>query len=215
MGEMEKLKQDIVDIGLKLVKTGMTRGTCGNISSRIKGENSILITPSGIPFQDITPRDILLVDFQGNSRGAQKPSVETPLHLAIYKNRDDVGGILHTHSLYALAVSSVKKRIPVFLDEIFSHIGGDIGITDYALPGSDELAYQVLKTLGDKNAVILRNHGAVSCGTSLQDAYHVSESVETICHIYILSTLLGNIRTLPNDGQAYQRAIFETKKRRL
>lgn len=213
MEGIEQLKQDMVDIGRQLVKTGLTRGTCGNISSRIPEQNEILITPSGIPFPDITPRDLLQIDFKGDSKGMQKPSVETPLHLAIYKRRDDVGGIIHTHSLYALAVSSVKKEIPVFLDEIFSHIGGDIEITDYALPGSDKLAQQVLKSLGDKNAVLLRNHGAVCCGTTLKDAYHVAETVETICHIYILSTLLGDTQSLPDDGRAYQRAMFEMKKK--
>ncbi|RLF26254.1 MAG: class II aldolase/adducin family protein, partial [Thermoplasmata archaeon] len=173
----------------------------------------ILITPSSLPYVDIKPDDILLVNLDGEVlEGKRNPSVETPFHTAIYKNRDDVNAIIHTHSQYALAVSSVVDSIPVFLDEIFSHIGGELTISKYALPGSDELAENLLNVLGDKNAALLSNHGAVCCGKNLDEALEVARVVEQICKIFILSSCLGKTKVLPEEGREYQRAMFEMKK---
>ena len=212
MEKLNELKQQLCDMGLQLLNTGLTYGTCGNISTRIPQQKKIIITPSGIPYPLVTPDDLVIVSFDNNLQGKQKPSLETPLHLAVYKKRDDLGAIIHTHSRYALAVSAVKIGVPVFLDEIFSHIGGDIAVVPYALPGSGELAENTIKKLEDKNAVLLRNHGAVCCGTNLQDAFQTAEAVETICQIYILSTILGDIKILPDEGKEFQRVLFDKKK---
>jgi L-fuculose-phosphate aldolase len=211
--ELNSLKREIINIGIELVKKKLTRGTCGNISCKIPNQKKILITPSGIPYEKIKPNDILVVNFDGEvEEGDQKPSVETPFHLAIYRKRDDIGAIVHTHSQYALAVSAVVDSIPVFLDEIFSHIGGRLEVGKYALPGSDELAENVLKALGDKNAALLSNHGAVCCGKNLESAFEVAEVVEQICKIFILSSIIGEVKSLPQEGIQYQRAMFEMRK---
>jgi L-fuculose-phosphate aldolase len=211
--KLDVLKKQLCDTGFRLIDTGLTHGTCGNISCRVPAMDKIIITPSGVPYNQITPNNLSIVGFNGIAKGKKKPSLETPLHLSIYKKRDDVGAIIHTHSRYALAVSAVRTSVPVFLDEIFSHIGGDITVAPYALPGSNELVDNVIKKLEDKDAVLLRNHGAVCCGKNLQDAFNTAKIVETICHIYILSAILGDIKTLPDEGKEYQRAMFEMKKR--
>lgn len=212
MEKIDELKQKLCDMGLQLLNTRLTYGTCGNISIRIPKQKKIIITPSGIPYHLVRPEDLVIVSFDNTIQGKQKPSLETPLHLEIYKKRDDLGSIIHTHSRYALAVSAVKTFVPVFIDELFSHIGGDIAVVPYALPGSDELAENTIKKLEDKNAVLLRNHGAVCCGANLQDTFQTAEAVETICHIFILSTILGEIKTLPEEGKEFQRALFDKKK---
>ena len=210
--DIDKLKEKIIEIGIQLLKENLTHGTCGNISCRVDKEK-ILITPSSLPYGDIKPDDILLVNLDGKVlEGKRNPSVETPFHTAIYKNRDDVKAIIHTHSQYALAVSSVVDSIPVFLDEIFSHIGGELTVSRYALPGSDELAENLLNVLGDKNAALLSNHGAVCCGKNLDEAFEVARVVEQICKIFILSSCLGKTKVLPEEGREYQRAMFEMKK---
>ena len=210
--DIDKLKEKIIEIGIQLLKENLTHGTCGNISCRVDKEK-ILITPSSLPYRDIKPDDILLVNLDGEVlEGKRNPSVETPFHTAIYKNRDDVKAIIHTHSQYALAVSSVVDSIPVFLDEIFSHIGGELTVSRYALPGSDELAENLLNVLGDKNAALLSNHGAVCCGKNLDEAFEVARVVEQICKIFVLSSCLGKTKVLPEEGKEYQRAMFEMKK---
>ena len=95
---------------------------------------------------------------------------------------------------------------------MFSNIGGDLTIAKYELPGSDELAESVLSKIEDKNAVLLANHGAVCCGKNLKDAFHVAETVEKICRIYILSSILGNVKPLPEDGIEYQKMMYDMYK---
>ena len=209
----EELRKQVVDAGAKMFKKELTHGTSGNISCRIPGEEKILITPSSVPYLDIKAKDVLLVDFNGEAlEGGRNPSVETPFHLAIYQKREDVGGIVHSHSVYALAVAAIGKTVPVFLDEMFSNIGGELVVADYELPGSDELAENVIDKLGDKNVVLLANHGAVCCGKDLKDAFHVAETVEKICRVFILASVIGEVKGLPGEGIDYQRMMYEMKK---
>lgn len=209
----EELRKQVVDTSVKMLIKELTHGTSGNISCRIPGEEKILVTPSSIPYIDIKAKDILLVDFNGESlEGGRNPSAETPFHLAIYKKRDDIGAIVHSHSVYALAVAAYGKTVPVFLDEMFSNIGGDLVVAKYELPGSDELAESVLSKIEDKNAVLLANHGAVCCGKDLADAFHVAETVEKICRVFILSSILGEVKPLPEDGIEYQKMMYEMYK---
>lgn len=211
--EYEDLRKQVVDAGLKMFRKELTHGTSGNISCRVPGKEKMLITPSSIAYEEIKTKDIILVNFAGEAEETgRNPSSETPFHLAIYKNRDDVGGIVHSHSVYVLAVAASGKQVPVFLDEMFSDIGGELVVADYGLPGSEELAKNVLMTLGDKNAVLLANHGAVCCGKNLADAFHVAETVEKICRIFVLSSIFGEVKSLPNDGVEYQRMMYEMKK---
>ena len=209
----EELRKQIVDTSIKMFKKELTHGTSGNISCRIPGEEKILITPSSVPYLDIKAKDVLLVDFNGEAlEGGRNPSVETPFHLAIYKKREDISAIVHSHSVYALAVAASGKTVPVFLDEMFSNIGGDLVVAKYELPGSDELAESVLSKIEDKNAVLLANHGAACCGKDLKDAFHVAETVEKICRVFILSSILGEVKPLPEDGIEYQKMMYEMYK---
>ena len=209
----EELRKQIAETGVKMFMEGLTHGTSGNISCRLPDEKKILITPSNIPYLEIRTKDVLLVDFNGEAlEGGRNPSVETPFHLAIYKKRKDIGAIVHSHSVYALAVAASGKTVPVFLDEMFSNIGGELVVAEYNLPGSDELAESVLSKIEDKNAILLANHGAVCCGKNLEDAYHVAETVEKICRVFILSSVLGEVKPLPEDGIEYQKMIYEMYK---
>jgi len=211
--EYEDLRKQVVEAGLKMFRKEMTHGTSGNISCRVPSKEKMLITPSSIAYEEIKTKDIILVNFAGEAEETgRNPSSETPFHLAIYKNRNDVGGIVHSHSVYALSVAASGKTVPVFLDEMFSDIGGEIVVAGYSLPGSEELAKNVLTTLVDKNALLLANHGAVCCGKNLKDAFHVAETVEKICRIFVLSSILGEVKSLPSDGVEYQRMMYEMKK---
>jgi len=211
--EYENLRKQVVDTGLKMFHKDMTHGTSGNISCRVPEKEKMLITPSNIPYEEIKTKDIILVNFSGEAEEeGRNPSSETPFHLHIYKNREDVGGIVHSHSVYALAVAASKKTVPVFLDEMFSDIGGELVVANYALPGSEELANNILEKLGDKNAVLLANHGAVCCGKNLEQAFHLAETVEKICKVFILSSILSEVKSLPAEGVDYQRMMYEMKK---
>ena len=209
----EELRKQVIDTSVKMFTKELTHGTSGNISCCIPDEEKILITPSSVPYFDIKTKDVLLVDFNGEAlEEGRNPSVETPFHIAIYKKRLDIGAIIHSHSVYALAVAASGKTVPVFLDEMFSNIGGDLVVAKYELPGSDELAESVLSKIEDKNALLLANHGAVCCGKDLNDAFHVAETVEKICRVFILSSILGDVKPLTEDGVEYQKMMYEMYK---
>ena len=163
--DIEELKRKIVQACRILIDRNLSFGSSGNISARIPGEEKVIITPSAVPLEKISPDDLLILDMEGNVvEGDKNPSVETPLHLTIYRNRSDVNAIIHAHPIYSSALATTHTSIPPILDEVIHQIGGEVSVSEYALPGTKELAKNVLRALGKKKAVILANHGVVTCG---------------------------------------------------
>lgn len=208
--EVNKLKMEIVEAGMRMLHKGLVIGTSGNISIRISGEDKIVITPSQIKYDKIGVNDIVVVDFKKNVlEGDRSPSVETGMHIGVYETRPDVGAIVHTHSVYASAIASLGKTIPPFLDDIVLMLGGEIEVAEYGIPGSKELAENAVRALGKKNAVLLANHGSLSCGKNLEGAFVNAELVERVAKIFILSSLLGKPKNLPQEVVQLEQQIFE------
>jgi L-fuculose-phosphate aldolase len=208
--EVNKLKMEIVEAGKRMLHKGLVIGASGNISIRISGEDKIVITPSQIKYDKIGVNDIVVVDFKKNVlEGDRSPSVETGMHIGVYETRPDVGAIVHTHSVYASAIASLGKTIPPFLDDIVLMLGGEIEVAEYGIPGSKELAENAVRALGKKNAVLLANHGSLSCGKNLEGAFVNAELVERVAKIFILSSLLGKPKNLPQEVVQLEQQIFE------
>lgn len=208
--EISKLKTDIVEAGKKMLHKGLVIGTSGNISIRISGEDRILITPSSVEYDKTEIDDILVVDLEKNVlEGERSPSVETGMHIGIYTTRPDIGAIVHAHSVYASAIASLGKTIPPFLDEIVLMIGGEIKVAEYGMPGSKELAQNAVRALGKKNAVLLANHGSLCCGENLEKAFETAELVERVAKVFILCSLLGKPKSLPQEALELEQKIFE------
>lgn len=208
--EVNKLKMEIVEAGKRMLHKGLVIGASGNISIRISGEDKIVITPSQIEYDKIGVNDIVVVDFKKNVlEGDRSPSVETGMHIGVYETRPNVGAIVHTHSVYASAIASLGKTIPPFLDDIVLMLGGEIEVAEYGMPGSKELAENAVRALGKKNAVLLANHGALSCGKNLEGAFVNAELVERAAKIFILSSLLGKPKNLPQEIVQLEQQIFE------
>jgi len=208
--EVNKLKMEIVEAGMRMLHKGLVIGASGNISIRISGEDKIVITPSQIKYDKIGVNDIVVVDFKKNVlEGDRSPSVETGMHIGVYETRPDVGAIVHTHSVYASAIASLGKTIPPFLDDIVLMLGGEIEVAEYGMPGSKELAENAVRALGKKNAVLLANHGSLSCGKDLEGAFVNAELVERVAKIFILSSLLGKPKNLPQEVVQLEQQIFE------
>jgi len=208
--EVNKLKMEIVEAGKRMLHKGLVIGASGNISIRISGEDKIVITPSQIKYDKIGVNDIVVVDFKKNVlEGDRSPSVETGMHIGVYETRPDVGAIVHTHSVYASAIASLGKKIPPFLDDIVLMLGGEIEVAEYGMPGSKELAENAVRALGKKNAVLLANHGSLSCGKNLEGAFVNAELVERVAKIFILSSLLGKPKNLPQEVVQLEQQIFE------
>ena len=199
-----KLRKKLVYVGLQLLKEGFVSGSSGNLSIRIPNEEKIVITPSNVKYEKINPKDILVIDFDGNVLiGDRNPSVEKIMHLTIYKNRPDVGAIIHSHGVYSTVLSLLNLNLPPIVEEFVPYIGGEVKVADYGEAGSEEIAKNAIKALGDLNAVILSNHGNLCCGSHIEGALDVLKMLERTARIYILAKLPGTPKSLPEETVDY------------
>lgn len=190
--DLLKLKQEIIEAGKRLIRTGLVTGTGGNISARLPGDDKFLITPSGMDYEVLQPEDIVLADLDAKVlEGSRKPSIETSLHAGIYRKRPDAGAIVHTHSLYASAVAAARISIPPILDSMVSSLGGGIDCAEYGIPGSPELAAATAAALGSKNGALMANHGAIGVGPDMAKAYARAELVERAALTFICACAIG------------------------
>jgi L-ribulose-5-phosphate 4-epimerase len=158
--------------------------------------------------------DILIVGFDEELLlGKLKPSTETKMHIAVYKARNDVGGIIHSHSPYASALSCVGGRIPHLMDEQTVFLGGDIGTAPYALPGSAEIGANAAQALTERDGTMLANHGTICCGKTLDDALRNAILVEKLAKIYITAKSIGEVATIPADIAEFEHQYYKALRK--
>jgi len=179
-------KELIIESGKKMVTAGFTIETWGNISARDPETNLIYVTPSGMDYYNCTTDDVVVFNINGERvEGTRKPTIETGMHLGIYQNRPEVNAVVHTHPIYSTVFSCMGEDIPLLLDEAAQTLGAPVKTTNYALPGSKELAEECLKALGkDANACLLQSHGAVCVGDSMEAAFKVAKVLEVTAEVY-------------------------------
>ena len=206
---IRSLKEDVLNTALWLSENGYFGGRLnagGNVSVRVPGKELFAITPSSVPYTEITPDEICLMDFQLNRlEGDLKPSMEAGMHAAIYEARADVGAVVHTHQHHASIFSVLNKPIPALFDEITLYIGDEVAVVPYALSGSDALAENVGKAVkNDCFCYIMQNHGALNLGRTLKEGLRNAELLEKLAKVYhsALSTGL-EITTLPAESLAF------------
>lgn len=183
-------RKGLLKIVKKVAARGLVSGTSGNMSLRVS-ENQILITPKSKRYEKIKLDDFVLISFDGKVlEGSKTPSSEWQLHREIYRVREDVNAIIHTHSICGCILAALEMPLPVILDEQLEFLGGDIKVAKYAVAGSLELAKNATEALEGRKACILSRHGVVVVGKTLDDAYNVCELVERLSKIYIFMRLL-------------------------
>lgn len=196
-----KERKLLVEYGKKLLTSGLTTGSGGNISIFNRGQNLVAITPSGLNYFETTVEDIIIVDLEGNiveCKEGLKPSSEVGMHLIFYKNREDANAIVHTHSKFATAISCMGWNIePVHY--LIGFAGYDVKCAKYATYGSQELAQNALEAIGERNAVLLANHGLIALGTDVGRAFSTAEHLEFVSEIYYLTKTLGDPKLLSNS----------------
>ena len=206
------LRNNLIEMGQRLLREGLVAGTGGNISLRLPSGDQVLITPSGMPYLTLQPADLVVLDLAGQVvAGERRPSIERELHLRIYQQRPDVQAVVHTHSVYASAVAATRQSIPPILDVIVDAVGGEIPCAEYAPHGSSQLAQNCWAALGSNNAVLLANHGVVAVGADLEQAYTVSQIVENAAKVYLLSHLIGKPVMLAQEVVDYEKAFMQTE----
>lgn len=179
-----KLRSEIVAVAQAIDRAGFCPSKSGNVSARW-GEG-LLITPSGLPYAQTTPEDLIHLSLDGVVlAGSRKPSSEWPFHTAIYKARPDAQAIVHTHSPRATALSCARRGIPAFHYMIALCGGADVRCADYATFGSPELAENAVTALAGRKAALLANHGVIALGGSLAGAHQIAAEVENLAGQYL------------------------------
>jgi L-ribulose-5-phosphate 4-epimerase len=182
-------KKQIVEAAQRLTHKGFLMATGGNLSLRIPGQKAFVVTPSNFDYMKMTPEDICVIDFDMNVlEGPHKPSVESAMHCAIYKERGDVNAIVHTHQVYASTLALLNKPIPPLFDEQTRFLGRQVAIIPYAPSGTGMLRDTIAKNVRDhNNAYIMKNHGALCFGHDLERAEHNVEILEKCSLAYLLT----------------------------
>ncbi|KXB07955.1 aldolase, partial [candidate division MSBL1 archaeon SCGC-AAA382M17] len=173
---LAKEREEVVQAGLEVYERGLVAGTWGNISSRLeKDREKFAITPSGMDYREVEKSDIVILNLNGEKvEGDKKPSSEKKLHIHIYKSRDDINSIVHSHSIYASAIAVARRDIPPIIEDMVQIVGGNVETADYKLPGTDDLAEAALDALSNKKAALLANHGVVALGEDMKEALKVA-----------------------------------------
>jgi L-ribulose-5-phosphate 4-epimerase len=211
MGRWSEGKKLVLEAARQMLARGLVVGTSGNISLRLPGKRPLLaITPSGKHYDLLDEDDIQVIDFNGQSvAGRLPPSMETSLHIGIYRARGNVNAIIHTHSIYASAAAVAGQAIPPILDDQVAFLGGEIKLAGHAQSGSPEQVAGVIAALGDRSGVLLANHGAVGTGRTMRDAFTACELIEKTARIFLLALSAGGVNRLPDDAIKAAKAIYD------
>ncbi|HSC07353.1 MAG TPA: class II aldolase/adducin family protein [Steroidobacteraceae bacterium] len=197
----------IVATAQAMERAGLAPNRSGNVSCRFDG--GLLITPSGIPYDDMTAADIVSLDLAGQVRaGTRTPSSESPFHTAIYRSRPDAEAIVHTHSPRATALACARRPIPPFHYMIALAGGPGVRCAEYATFGTQALAENALRGLEGRRAVLLANHGVIAIGATLEAAYEVAFEVENMAGQY-LQMLAAGLEPVTLDEAEMQRVLAQ------
>lgn len=198
---LESLKEELVRLNQELPKNNLVAWTSGNVSARDADTGLVVIKPSGVRFEDLKSEDMVVVDLEGNHiEGSRKASSDTASHLYIYRHRDDVGGIVHTHSRYATAFAALGQPIPCVLTAMADEFGGPIPCGGFALIGGEEIGKVVIESIGNSPAVLLQNHGVFTIGKTPTDAVKAAVMTEDAAATIWLALQLGQpLKISPED----------------
>lgn len=189
---LEQLKEQLLELHLELPKNNLVVWTGGNVSARDAETGFVVIKASGIRYEEMRPEHMVVVDMDGKVvEGDYKPSSDVYSHLYIYKHRADVGGVVHTHSVYATAFAAVNKPIPVVLTAIADEFGGEIPCGGFALIGDDAIGKVVVESIGKSPAVLLKNHGVFTIGKDAKSAVKAAVMTEDNAKTVWLAMQIG------------------------
>ena len=196
---MHAQRAEIVHYGKKLITARLTTGTGGNLCILDPLSGLAAISPSGIEYEDMQPEDVVVVDLDGRIvHGRCTPSSELSAHLALYRQREDIRAVLHTHSVYASTLACLHWELPA-VHYLVGFAGVKVPLAPYATYGSPELAANICTAIGGSNAVLLTNHGLIAVGGDLKSAYVIAEEIELVARIYYQARCAGDPVILPDE----------------
>ncbi|HEY8120526.1 MAG TPA: class II aldolase/adducin family protein [Myxococcota bacterium] len=209
-----QLRVDLVETAKQLLRAGLVEGTAGNLSARTP-EGHVLLTPSSLAYETMTPDDLVLCDLTGNVlAGSRRPTTEKALHLAVLRAHPELGAVIHSHAKFASMFAVAREPIPCVIEEFQIYVGGAVSVARYELTGSDALGEECARQLAERGAVLMANHGLLAAGRDLAQAQHVTALVERTAEIVVGARLLGRVEPLPAETLAKFAPVYGALRKR-
>jgi L-ribulose-5-phosphate 4-epimerase len=200
---IEELRRTVCALHAELPRNRLVMWTGGNVSARVPGSDLMVIKPSGISYDDLTPESMVVVDLDGKVvEGSLAPSSDTDAHAYVYRAMADIGGVVHTHSPYATAWAARGEAIPCVLTAIADEFGGPIPVGPFALIGGDDIGKGIVETLAHhrSRAVLMKSHGVFTVGGTAREAVKAAVMCEDVARAVHLARALGEVTPLPDDA---------------
>ncbi|MBD8518302.1 L-ribulose-5-phosphate 4-epimerase [Plantibacter sp. CFBP 8804] len=202
-----RVRSDVARLHGELVRYGLVIWTGGNVSGRVPGADLFVIKPSGVDYDDLAPENMILCDLHGNvipgTPGAERsPSSDTAAHAYVYRHMPEVGGVVHTHSTYAVAWAARAEPIPCVITAMADEFGGEVPIGPFSIIGDDSIGRGIVETLtGHRSrAVLMQNHGPFTIGKDARDAVKAAVMVEDVARTVHISRQLGEPKPIPTEA---------------
>ncbi|MDO4717972.1 MAG: L-ribulose-5-phosphate 4-epimerase [Propionibacteriaceae bacterium] len=209
---MVRLREEVCEGNLALPRNGLVAWTGGNLSARDPVTGLVAIKPSGMSYDEMTPEDMVIVDLDGRIvHGERGPSSDTASHLGVYRARPEVMSIVHTHSRYATAFAAVGRPIPPVLTAIADEFGGPVPVGAYAPIGGDAIGEEIIASIGDSPAILMKQHGVFTIGPSIAKALQAAVMVEDIAHTVAVAEGLGQTEELPPEEVAANHDRYQNR----
>ena len=204
---MNRLREELITTARRMSELGLTPGMSGNVS--VRTPTGLLVTPSGMPYTELVPDDAVEMKYDGSMRAGQRtPTTEWQLHRDILGARQDIGAIVHTHSLFCTTIACLRRDIPAIHYMVVLAGSDAIPCAEYATFGSAQLALNAVSALRGGNACLLANHGMIALGETLGQALRLAAEVETLASQYWHAAQLGTPHVLDHDELVRVRARF-------
>ncbi|HEV2347363.1 MAG TPA: L-ribulose-5-phosphate 4-epimerase [Actinocrinis sp.] len=198
---IDRLRDEVCRLHELLPRNGLVAWTAGNVSARVPGADLMVIKPSGVDYENLTPESMVLCDLSGNVvEGGFSPSSDTGSHAYVYRHRPDVGGVVHTHSTYATAWSARGEAIPCVITAMADEFGGEIPVGPFALIGDEAIGKGIVETLAAHRspAVLMRNHGVFTIGRDARAAVKAAVMAEDVARTVHLARAYGEPIPIPS-----------------
>jgi L-fuculose-phosphate aldolase len=208
-----QLRKRIIATALRMNSLGINRGKSGNVSARWK--DGFLVTPSGLPYEETKPTDIVFVDEKAKAKGKRPPSSEWRFHFDIYRRKNEVNAVVHTHSSFATTLACLEMAVPAFHYMVAVAGGNSIRCAPYATFGTQTLSDNALRALEGRKACLLANHGMIATGENLESALGLAVEIEALCEQFWRALQIGKPHVLSDDEMAVVVEKFKTYNTRL
>lgn len=212
MDELKEKKRMVLEYAKKGYQEKLMAGTSGNMSIYDREHGLMVITPSSVDYETMSLEDIMVITLDGEIvEGIHRPSSEWRMHSVIYREKTEVNSVVHTHSPFATSYAVSHEKIPVILVEMIPFLGGNIGVADFAFPGTPKVGEHALSALKERNGCLLANHGVLAVGPSLEKAYIRAVYIEDAARIYHYAK--GNGQVIPVSEKDIQEILNRRKKK--